>query len=305
MRVTTNMISSIILENIEKNMTRMLKCQEEISTAKRINRPSDNAADTSKILMLKSNISSIEQFIKNIDDGNNILMVTEFAIDSIIDNLQRVKEIAQRASDDSQGIEGRKSVAPAVNQILEELVEISKFRHNGKYIFGGIETTTPPYSVTLDSDGNITSVIPNPDGINGEIKREISDNVFIKVNTSGNDIFSTPSGLGYTFDILINLRDALIANNVDSIRQAFTDIDAAIDRVLFENTVAGSRILRLNMSKERLENDSLKLTELLSETQDTDMAKLAVEFNKEEAVYKAALSSSTRILQPALLDFLR
>ncbi len=48
----------------------------------------------------------------------------------------------------------------------------------------------------------------------------------------------------------------------------------------------------------------LNVKDILSKTEDVDMAKAMVDFSMHQAVYESALRSAARVLQPTLLDFL-
>jgi flagellar hook-associated protein 3 FlgL len=61
----------------------------------------------------------------------------------------------------------------------------------------------------------------------------------------------------------------------------------------------------MQMTKNRLEDDKIKLKKLLSENEDVDIAKTIMDLKMSENVYKAALSSGSRIIQPSLVDFIK
>jgi flagellar hook-associated protein 3 FlgL len=48
----------------------------------------------------------------------------------------------------------------------------------------------------------------------------------------------------------------------------------------------------------------LNVQDLLSKTEDVDMAKAMVDFSMHQSVYESALRSGARLLQPTLMDFL-
>ncbi len=93
--------------------------------------------------------------------------------------------------------------------------------------------------------------------------------------------------LGETFTKLIGKMDGHIQNNLN--------ITAEI----------GGKVNRLELTKDRLESDSLNFTDLMSENEDVDMAEVLIRFSSMEVVYNASLSASARIIQPSLLDFIR
>jgi flagellar hook-associated protein 3 FlgL len=53
------------------------------------------------------------------------------------------------------------------------------------------------------------------------------------------------------------------------------------------------------------ENFVLHVTDKLSKTEDADLAKTITDLTNQEAVYKASLAASAKVVQPSLIDFLR
>ena len=67
----------------------------------------------------------------------------------------------------------------------------------------------------------------------------------------------------------------------------------------------GARVNRLETQQTRLKDLELNVEDLLSKTEDADMAKAMVDFSMQQSIYQSALQSGARVLQPSLLDFLR
>jgi flagellar hook-associated protein 3 FlgL len=67
----------------------------------------------------------------------------------------------------------------------------------------------------------------------------------------------------------------------------------------------GAKSSRLNAMKEKNDDETYNMTELLSKTSDIDVAKKVMEYKVMESIYTASLQTGAQILQPSLLDFLR
>lgn len=81
-------------------------------------------------------------------------------------------------------------------------------------------------------------------------------------------------------------------------------LDKNADTVLSLTARAGARMSALELSTQRLTDDSDIYTTLLSETQDVDIAKVSVEYSEAQSVYEAALAASSKLILPSLVDFL-
>ena len=88
------------------------------------------------------------------------------------------------------------------------------------------------------------------------------------------------------------------------IKDFIDDSDDHIENTLRVRARAGARKQRLEMNQSRLEAQEESYTRILSRTEDVDYAEKITEMKEQENVYRAALSTGARIIQPSLVDFL-
>lgn len=306
MRVTNSMLGGQVLLSLQRALGKLAKQQDQIASGRRILAPSDDPAGIAQGLTVKSRQILNQQHQKNITEARSFLETTDAHLQTVIETITQVREIAVRGGNDTNGPQERQAIGSQVNQFLENLVELANAKGNdGNYLFGGQESTTPPYTVTLDAAGNITAVTPNPRGIDTAVLAEVDDGVTLPVNISGTDIFGPPASLTYAFDVLINLRDNLNANNGNAVRLAPTELDVVLDRATVASTVVGARLNRLNLLEPQMVEAATNLADTLSRIEDLDMAKASIEFQQQQTAYEAALSAGARVIQQTLVDFLR
>ena len=297
MRITNNMLSDNILKNLSSVLERMNVYQNQVSTGKRFSKPSEDPIGVGRSLSLRAVIKDLEQYGENLDDALSWLDATDGALRNTTGVLQKAREIAVSGANDTLNQTDRDNLATEVEQLLEETINLANTSSEGRYIFAGHRTTTQPFTPT---GSPVTSVAYSGD--DGSILYETEKGINVTVNLPGSDVFT---GTQDIFQALIDLRDHLQAGDVSNISLDIGEIDACMDQVLNSGAVVGAKMNRLEMSKERLSESSLHLTELLSEIEDVDMAEAIIKLKTEENVYRAALSVGTRIIQPSLLDFLR
>lgn len=303
MRITNNMLSRIFLLNLEKSATRLIQIQERLSTGRRINRPSDDPIGTTKALNLRLLEKQNEQYQRNIEDASSWLNFNDSALGDLQTVLIRAKGVGVQGSDDTLNEEDRKALAQEVNQILEHILSMANSKFKGKYIFGGTETTTRPYTATRDgTTGEITAVASNPAGLDGEIIREIGSGVTISINISGNDVFTKDVDI---FQTLIDLRDALNGNDPDQVRTLLDDLDTSSDQLIVAQSQVGAKANRIEGALSWLQDENLNIVKLLSQTEDADMIKEIGDLQQQEVIYQSALALGGRILLPSLIDFIR
>ena len=135
-------------------------------------------------------------------------------------------------------------------------------------------------------------------GDKGNITREISSGSNLDINQTG-EYFEKP---------LANLKR--LANNLRSgeatriSEDNIENLDQNIDELLSMRSEVGAKQKRMEMTRNRLESDKIKLKELKSENEDVNIAETIMDLKMSENVYRAALSSGSRIIQPSLVDFI-
>jgi Flagellin and related hook-associated proteins len=87
--------------------------------------------------------------------------------------------------------------------------------------------------------------------------------------------------------------------------QALAEVEDALDTLLRVRADVGARINRLELADARMQELELNVEQLISDNEDVDLARAIIDLKVAENVYRAALASGARIIQPTLLDFLR
>ncbi|TVM00951.1 MAG: flagellar hook-associated protein 3 [Candidatus Brocadia sp. WS118] len=300
-RITQESMSRTTLSNINLNLKKMQEIQEKLSSGKRINRPSDDPSGARKVLGLKTEELKYQQFSGNTEIAKERMNYTFNSLENIQEILSKIKELGIQASNDTVGQSEREIIARELDELLESVLQFTNTDNDGRYIFAGTKTSTIPFSATRDSLGRISSV--TYDGNNEEINYQIGPNTYIQINIPGGTIFQD-RGL---FSTLISMRDALESSTFDSsvFLNLRNTLDVATDAVLTEITSFGAKTNRLELTSQSLENLRITLKELISYTEDADVASLIMDLKNQENILQSSLETGARIIQPTLLDFLK
>jgi len=137
-------------------------------------------------------------------------------------------------------------------------------------------------------------------GDTGRRELEIASGVKIAVNVLGSELFDQ------IFQAVTNLRDALYEGDTATVgNQSLAEVEDALDTLLRVRADVGARINRLELADARMQELELNVEQLISDNEDVDLARAIIDLKVAENVYRAALASGARIIQPTLLDFLR
>ena len=301
MRITEGMVSRSLLTDLGDVTSRMASTQRKLSTGKEINRVSDDPFAAGRALSLSSEIEGIKQYQRNVDDATGWQNVADIALSNVGDAVNRARELVVAAASDSTGPDGRAAMAGEIDQLIESIKQEAGTTYSGRYIFSGTLTNTKPYdsgSDTYQGDSNT-------------IAREIGQGVSIQVNLSAEDLLGNGQGaadgklLATLRDISDHLKGGTVAD-ADALRTTdLQALDANLDNLSSMRATVGATTNRLSTASDRLSQLEGSTTELLSNTQDADMAQAMIDFTTQQNVYQAALRSGANIIQTSLLDFLR
>lgn len=286
MRVTQSMLSNNMLRNLSSNYNKMGKLQDQLTTQKRITRPSDDPVVAMLGLGYRDSLNKVQQYSRNISEATNWLDSTDDAISQGVKVLQRIRELTVQASNGTYEEAQRGAIAVEVDQLKEQLETIAQTQVGGKYIFNGENTNKAPTA---------------GDFSDGDIELEIFDGIKLNVNTKGSELFKSVFN---TLDSLKSKLEDKTASDTDI--SGFLDtLDSEIDHFLKIQADVGAKQNRVDMMKDRLSSQETIATEIMSKNEDVEIEKVITELITQESVQRAALSVGARIIQPSLIDFLR
>lgn len=287
------MLSNNMLRNLTHSNTQMNKYMEQLYTGKKISKPSDDPMIAMKGVSYRSELARINQFERNTSEVNSWLDNTDAAMDQTNQAMQRLKELAVKASNGTNSSDEYQSIVEEAKQLKEHLVDIANTNVNGRYIFNGTNSDTPP--VTVDVEGNVITNFADDD-----VVIEVSSGITVKANTDGSTVFGEDGALFATVDSFIERLEA-----GENIEDSIGELDASIGGILDSRAEIGARMNRVELVENRLADQKIVTTKTLSDNEDVDFAEAITNLITQESLHRAALSAGSRIIQPSLVDFLR
>ncbi|NLJ95904.1 MAG: flagellar hook-associated protein FlgL [Clostridiales bacterium] len=144
MRITNRMMTNNMLSNINKNKLNVSKLEEQYSTGKKIQRPSDDPIVTVRALKLRTNLTELEQYYdKNIPDAMSWMDVTESALKTINDIIRQINTDCVQGSSDTLTSQNRASIAQDLREMKEQIYQEGNTNYAGRYVFSGYKTDSP------------------------------------------------------------------------------------------------------------------------------------------------------------------
>jgi flagellar hook-associated protein 3 FlgL len=291
MRVTTGMAQRHVLTDLRRVQERLATAQSQVSGGKRIEKPSDDPLGAERAMRLKDQLESTSAYRTAVDESRSWLDATDTGLESLGNIVQRVRELTLQAANGATTPSGRQSIKLEVDQLTEQLKTTLNSAYDGRRLFSGTATDTPPYSAATGDAYQ---------GDAGAVVRQIGPGVSVQVNITGDDVLS---GLLPT---LRTLSTHLQSNDVASLQGTdLQALDAGFDNLTAKRAQVGAITNRVDAAGQRLDDVYDVATAFLSKTEDADLPQALTDLSAQQNALQAALRGGATLIQQSLMDFLR
>ena len=241
MRVTNNMITSNTKSNINANKVLVDKYNTQMTTQKKINKPSDDPVIAIRSLRMQTSLSHIDQYLNNnISDANSWLNVTDTALENMKTILTDVRSLCVKGATDTLKEDDRRTILNQLKSLSDQIYAEGNADFSGRTVFTGYRTTE---QLTFKTDEETTSYT---------IDQKLSyKDIFEARYTYGN--VDVPTDAAKSFDETISIGE----NTYDRLRLAYGKINGkdnsdgtgAIDPIssMSYTTAAGNKV-ELNLA---------------------------------------------------------
>ena len=331
MRVTNNSGNLTFLRSLEDVQSKIVKEQMRISTGKQLQSVADDPNKLYNAKQVTNYLNRNSEFIKNIDNAVAEMSIASETLESISNNMTRLRQLTIDAS--QTGNYGNlPSIGAYVKGILEDIVRDANNDFDGKFLFSGTKTTTN----SIVPQGNQKNNMPfeilqgeatpeNLTGLSVVFKGNNNDRFINKdnqsteiINNKATEIFGAKGS--EVFDSIIKLYNILMFDtngekrNENSVltnaeKQIMNDAQAQIANIIYQiDNVSGkngARVNRLQSISDMMTNENIRLKDYRSAQEDTDVAASSFELTKSETALKYSLQVGAKIFQQSLFDFVR
>lgn len=313
MRITNSSMVKNQMYDMQQNLTRMSKINEQINSSKMINRVSDDPHKAIRIMTLNNEIKYTEKYNSNVDETVGWMNTTDGSLEQFGNMLGDIKQGILKVGNGTYSDEELKAIRAEMNEKIKEVADTLNTTYGGKYMFGGTNVDEPPI-IMEEKDGIVTLSI-NPNSNMGDLRADISDGINIDYNLSVGEIFKGTDEKGNPIDFLEELNnvsklmDDIVKGDKDAKETLLTttkgNIDKLYNHALDERTSLGVRVNTAEKVKELNEGNILNMKGVLSMDQDVNQVEKFIELKSVELIYQASIQVGTKLIQPTILDYLR
>jgi flagellin len=256
--ITNNIAALNAYQNLTDVQDKLTSSIAKLSSGNAITSAGDNAAGLAISTGLTSQVNGLNVAATNAQSGLDVVQTASGALTQVTSMLQRLRDLAVQAANDSNSAASRSDIATEATQITSELTRVSTATtYNGIHL--------------LDGTGGTAGTLTFQVGANGTADNSIA------VNLSTANVATVVTGLG-TLDFSTNTGATAAIATVDTqlsaVSTAQADLGATENR--FTDTIAS-----VNVAAQNLNSASSQITS-------TDMAKQMVIFTGEQVQAQAA-----------------
>ncbi|MCW2279463.1 flagellin [Heliophilum fasciatum] len=255
MRINHNIAALNTYRQLSQNQAITAKHLEKLSSGLRINHAADDAAGLAISETMRSQIRGLDAAERNTLDGISLLQTAEGALDSVHQMLQRMRELAVQAANDTYMTEDRTAIQSEIDQLTKEIDRVSSTTEfNGRKLLNGdYKTTGSGLMIQLGPKETQTLEITIDDVTTANLK---INNIDVSNNTNAGN--------------------------------AITSIADAITAISTQRSKLGALQNRMEHTVNNLKSFNQNLTASESRIRDADMALEMANFTKNNIISQAA-----------------
>ena len=259
--VNTN-LSALKTQNNLTNATNALSTSlERMSTGYKINSAKDDAAGLFVATGLNTQIRGSNIALSNVATGNNVLQTVEGDLDTIMDHLNRIRDLATQAANsvyDDDALDAMKAEVDARIEEIDRISEASNF--NGlQLLAGAITDMRLQVGANADEDANSITIT----------------NVFVKTDSTS---------------LNIKTAAATAFDDADAAAAFIGTMDTAIDTISTRKSAIGAYMNRLDSAQASLVTTIENATAAYSTIMDADIASESAEYTKQRILQQTSAS---------------
>ncbi|WP_409332448.1 flagellin [Trujillonella humicola] len=311
MRITQRAVAQTSLLGLNQNLERMAKLQQQLTSGRVLNAPSDAPTGTNTSMQVRQSTAAVTQQARNISDGKGWLDAADTALNTILTQVRKVRDLTvQGLNTGSMQGNSATAIATEVRSLRESLIGLANQSINGRPVFGGATQSTQAYDPATGAFvgvGGTATIAGVPTDVTVPLVRRVSDTEAIRIDITGPEAFGDPASGRDLFALVADIADHVLTAGADpaDLEADLADLDAAVTRLLTAAADIGARSARIATAQQVNTDLQLTLKSRLADVEEVDLPKTIMELNMQRTGYQAALGATAQAIQPNLMDFLR
>lgn len=294
MRVTNAMLLNRAMYDLDGLRSKYAQAQEAVN-GRALTRPSEDPLRVVEAMDLSGAKLRLERAQRSGQDARDWMMVTEFGLTTMIEILQRARELGVQAGGPSaQDPAAQEAIAQQVETMRESLLRQMNERHRDQYLFAGYKTNAKPFAA--NGTGGATY-----SGDSGVITRDVAPGLAVGVNTPGDQLLAVGDFVQSLTDMAADLR-AGDTSNISNDR--LVEISDALSHLTVLRSDLGARQQQVEQYESFAQDTLIQIEDRLTKISGVDLETAVLKMTEAQTAYQAALASFAKALPVSLLDYM-
>jgi len=252
--INTNVNALFSQDALKTNARAQTLAMQQLSTGSRINSAKDDAAGLAIGMSMTSQIRGLNQAVRNVNDGVNLLQTADGALVETQNMLQRMRELAVQSANATYSPNQRGYLQ---NEFSSLAIEVDRIAANSKWNDTNILSSTVAYAFQAGNQANQT--------------------ITVTINAAAGSAI----GLGVGGSLMT-------ISSAAGAQLAIVTLDTALESVNTNRSQIGATVNQLTYSADNMTNISSNLMASRSTIMDTDYATASAELSKTQIIAQAA-----------------
>ena len=288
-RITQSTMAATALRGLQSSLGRVQDLQNQLSSGKRVNMPSDDPAATAAAMTFRSQRAANEQYLRNADIATARLNVTDNALTQLSAQLNSIRDTVLQSQNGAIGGTSLQALSQQVLASRQDVVDLYNTRYLDRPVFAG----TAQGGVAVDDTGAYV-------GDDGDVVVRISGDSTVRTDVKG-----TAAAADTVPGLLTQLAADVAAGNTSGVQSGLDALDGALSKVQQALGDVGARENRVDTTRSLVDSARLDLTSKISDNEDVDLPETIMNLQSQQVAYQSALGAAAKITQVSLVDFLK
>jgi flagellar hook-associated protein 3 len=135
---------------------------QQVSTGLRVNQLSDDPSASANMVTSLATYASVDQYTTNDSTVSSLMQSADSAISSVVTSLNTAITVGTQGANGTQTTANNQALATQLQGILTDVIGQANTKYQGSYIFGGSETSTPPFVAASTTYTSAQGTATNP-----------------------------------------------------------------------------------------------------------------------------------------------
>lgn len=150
-RIPSSLLAARLQQDLFRNTRLLNSLQDQVATGQKLFLPSDSPAAALRSIVLQRQVEYQDQYKVSIQTDRSFLSVSEQSLQSVSDLLNHAKSLLLAGVGDNASSSERIALADEISAALKSAVISANSTHRGRYLFGGSQSTSPPFELQDDN----------------------------------------------------------------------------------------------------------------------------------------------------------